>query len=309
MRLYRQVHGFLSGKPPGLVFGLAVAYILAVAALDWYTGATIVLSVFYLPAIAASAWYGNRLLAHASAVLAGASWMVGTRAWGLYGVDIAIWNAAIAIATFVVVAKLAADLKQTMAKIHEQATTDSLTGALNRRAFMDRLNAEIELQRRHGLPFSVAYCDLDDFKAVNDRFGHQVGDEVLRTFVDACRGRLRKTDIVGRVGGDEFALLLFGATEAASLDALKKLNADVLQKLQARGWPVTISIGVVAFPTSPANAEELICKTDEVMYRAKRGGKNAIESMTYRSADSPGVRPLRPTAERGTGTAQSLLRK
>ncbi|MBI2751827.1 MAG: GGDEF domain-containing protein [Burkholderiales bacterium] len=309
MLLYRQVHGILSGKPPGLVFALSVAYILAVATLDWYTGATIVLSVFYLPAIAIAAWYGNRLLAHASAVLAGVSWMVGTRAWEVRGVDIGLWNAAIAIATFMVIAKLIADLKQTMAKIHEQATTDSLTGALNRRGFMDRLNAEIELQRRHGLPFSVAYCDLDDFKEINDRFGHQVGDEVLRTFVDACRGRLRKTDVVGRVGGDEFALLLFGATEAASLDALKKLNADVLQKLQDRGWPVTISIGVVAFPTSPANAEELICKTDEVMYRAKRGGKNALGSMTYLAESSPGVRSLRPSAERDTSTLQSMRRK
>ena len=293
MRLYRQVHGFLSGKPPALVFGLSVAYILAVATLDWYTGPAIFLSLFYLPAIAISAWYGNRLLAHAAAVLAGVSWMVGTRAWEAYGIDVAIWNAAIAVATFMVVAKIIVDLNQTMARIHEQATTDSLTGALNRRAFMDRLNTEIELQRRHGLPFSVAYCDLDDFKEINDRFGHQVGDEVLRTFVDVCRGRLRKTDIVGRVGGDEFALLLFGATEAASLDALKKLRADVLQKLQDRGWPLTISVGVAAFAAAPANAEEVIGKADEVMYRAKRGGKNAIDSMTYRSADSPGARTLR----------------
>ncbi len=299
MRLYRQVHGFLEGKSPGLLFAISLAYIAAVAALDWYGGATFILSVFYLPAIAISAWYANRALGYACAVLAGASWTVGTRAWEVQGIEVASWNAAIAIGTFLVVAKLVADLKQTMARINEQAMTDSLTGALNRRAFMDRVGAEIEMQRRHHLPFSVAYCDLDDFKDVNDRFGHQVGDEVLRTFVDACRARLRKTDLVARVGGDEFALLLFGATEAAAVDALKKINEDVAQRFNDRRWPTTVSVGLVAFPSCPANAEELLCKTDEVMYRVKRGGKSAIESMTYGTGESPVARALRPVRERG----------
>jgi diguanylate cyclase (GGDEF)-like protein len=151
---------------------------------------------------------------------------------------------------------------------------DPLTGLANRRAILTLLSGMISGARRHGRPLSVAIVDLDHFKRVNDEFGHQAGDEVLLAAVAAMRRRLRQEDQVGRMGGEEFLVLLPDTGMAAArrvADALRR------QVAQAHGpVPVTASLGLATWDGEPA--EELLRRADEALYAAKRSGRNRVHA-------------------------------
>ena len=152
-------------------------------------------------------------------------------------------------------------------RVHELsflADHDPLTRLLNRRAFVDRLEAEVERAKRYGRGFSLVLCDLDGFKAVNDQRGHQAGDAALQGFARTIEVALRKTDSAFRIGGDEFALLL---AEASEHDA-RQVISRIRDKLE--GMPA--SFGVASCPEDAADAQTLFRLGDEALYRAKRSG-------------------------------------
>lgn len=161
------------------------------------------------------------------------------------------------------------------------ATTDSLTGLLNRRSLSERLDQEIYRAQRYGIPLSLILFDIDHFKRVNDGWGHAAGDQVLREIAQETQRLLRRTDLVGRYGGEEFVVLLpeTKVTEAVSL--ARRLNWQISQKVIAfkRGSPlvVTVSAGVAALAPDE-NGEKLIQRADQALYRAKEGGRNRVEA-------------------------------
>lgn len=157
------------------------------------------------------------------------------------------------------------------------AHTDALTGAANRRFFVDMVQREIERARRYAHVFCLAYVDLDNFKTVNDRWGHSSGDDLLRSVVQAMSSHLRATDLLARLGGDEFALLLPETGAEGALTTLRKMRDSVAETMTPRGWPVTLSVGVLTCRQVPATIDDLVRAADELMYRAKRSGKDAIE--------------------------------
>ena len=167
------------------------------------------------------------------------------------------------------------------AKLHHlvqrQATTDDLTGLVNRRRFIEALESEIVRANAFASPLSVVLGDLDHFKLVNDRFGHQAGDEVLRTFADLVRAHLRDVDVPGRIGGEEFAILLPG-TEAEGAVAVAdrvRLSLGALRPTPDGRDEVTASFGVaqLAFGES---GDELLRRADIALYRAKSEGRNTV---------------------------------
>jgi diguanylate cyclase (GGDEF)-like protein len=154
---------------------------------------------------------------------------------------------------------------------------DDLTGALNRRGFIQVLEDESKRARRYLHPLSVAYVDLDDFKLINDILGHKTGNLVLQAVARTMQSTLREVDSVARLGGDEFALLL-SETEAEGVRVvLEKLRTALINEMNAHDWQVTFSIGAVTFNDPLATAEEMIAKADELMYSVKLSGKNRFE--------------------------------
>jgi len=166
--------------------------------------------------------------------------------------------------------------QRTRRELERLATQDELTGALNARAFAERLAQELDRNRRYSRPLALLYVDLDDFKAVNDRHGHQTGDAVLRLVADATRRAVRQADIVGRLGGDEFAVLM-PETEGGVAEAAATRLASGIRTV-FRGTPsVTASIGLVStVNAATTGAEELLRRADQAMYEAKRGGKDRV---------------------------------
>lgn len=183
-------------------------------------------------------------------------------------------------------------LKEKEAALTWLATTDTLTGLANRRHFTALLEAEIQRWQRSGQPAALLMLDLDFFKRVNDTWGHAVGDEVLRHFATVLRGALRRIDVPGRVGGEEFAILLPDTSEEDALAAAERLRASVeASPAQTVGGsiPVTVSIGVTLFREGDSGHEAPMQRADEALYRAKQSGRNCV------AGDLPGS--LKPVAE------------
>jgi len=162
-------------------------------------------------------------------------------------------------------------------RVKQLAYLDGLTGIFNRRFFELRIMEEIERARRYGTGMAVIMADIDQFKRLNDEFGHLLGDEVLRQVSSLFHQQLRKIDVVCRYGGEEFAILLTQTTAQQALAI-----ADKLRKL-VEGWqfpgvprPITISAGVAAFPTDGRTRDEIIRAADNGLYAAKQGGRNRV---------------------------------
>jgi diguanylate cyclase (GGDEF)-like protein len=171
--------------------------------------------------------------------------------------------------------------------VQRQAITDELTELSNRRYFMEKLETELRRAERFDEPLALVFADLDDFKRVNDRHGHHVGDEVLRAFADVIRKRVRAIDLGARLGGEEFAVLLI-ETDLKGAEALAESLRVAVEALEVRvvGGPpvhVTASFGIAAYPQTH-DADELMTAADLALYRAKREGKNRV-SIGRREAD------------------------
>ncbi len=168
------------------------------------------------------------------------------------------------------------------------ASHDSLTGLLSRHAFFDRAANYVSLARRDQATFSVLIADLDHFKSINDRYGHPAGDAVLKLFADVVNSVARRSDIIGRIGGEEFAMLLPSTGEAEALEFSNRLHAAIdkaVLRHQDGFIEYTASIGVATSdPRSGEGIDGLLAQADRALYDAKRGGRN--RTAVYREDDS-----------------------
>jgi diguanylate cyclase (GGDEF)-like protein len=159
------------------------------------------------------------------------------------------------------------------------ANRDGLTGLFNRRHFDSLARAEWARSRRYARPLSIMIADIDHFKTVNDRFGHEAGDNVLKSVADVCRSTKRESDIVARIGGEEFAFLLPETNEAAALIAAERLLAQIQNCCPIIGpetLAVTVSIGIASAGPSMSSVATLLKHADDALYEAKHLGRNRV---------------------------------
>ena len=187
-----------------------------------------------------------------------------------------------AITHFVAVKDEISERKKLEEELRHLATIDPLTGLLNRRSFFALAEQEISRLRRHPGSLAVAMLDVDHFKTINDRYGHQAGDEVLRVLAEACGASLRDRDIMGRLGGEEFACILPDTSPEQALLAAERLRAAVLQRKipvgEGHEVAITISVGVASFHETDSSIDAVLHRADQALYRAKMDGRNCIRS-------------------------------
>jgi diguanylate cyclase (GGDEF)-like protein len=253
--------------------------------LDYLTGYELAFSLFYLLPISLLTWLTGKRLGVLMALSSALVWLLAdVFAGNAYSNPIIyFWNTLIRLGFFLIVVYLLAALRSALEHERELSRVDSLTGAVNFRFFSTLLQMEIDRTRRYQRPFTIAYIDIDNFKAINDQFGHTTGDRLLRTFVQYTQTSLRKTDIVARLGGDEFAILLPETGQAAAATFLSRIQQGLLDKMQNDHWPVTFSIGVLTCIEAPISIDEVIRLADDLMYSVKKDGKNAITYSTCAS--------------------------
>ena len=173
--------------------------------------------------------------------------------------------------------------------LDRQARSDPLTGVLNRRGLEERLRLAVASAKRGQRPLAVAMVDADYFKRVNDRFGHEVGDAVLRLLADTLRSRLRSSDAVARLGGEEFIAVLPDTDLAGAMALAESLRAAVEAHVDAVYGSITVSIGVAVETGNEVDGATLLRSADEALYRAKAGGRNRVCA-----APIPQIPPIPP---------------
>ncbi|HEY3784675.1 MAG TPA: diguanylate cyclase [Steroidobacteraceae bacterium] len=161
-----------------------------------------------------------------------------------------------------------------------RAQTDSLTGVLNRRSFVERLDAACSRAQARGLPISLLFIDLDHFKQINDSYGHAAGDACLTSIITPIQAELRQSDVIGRYGGEEFVVILSSADASAAYPIAERILARVAGvRVEGFGEPIslTCSIGVATSDTLGVWGETLIARADAAVYAAKRSGRNRVQ--------------------------------
>ena len=264
----------------------AIAFSLALLALlilgDYAIGRELSLAPLYLIPVMLITWKTSATTGVAASMLASGLWAAVTLHQDGTGLAAyVLWEAAIRLATTVLFVVLLSSLKSSLARASLLARKDSLTDLANRGSFYELVNQEMLRCKRYGGAISIAFIDLDKFKALNDRAGHDVGDEALRVVAQPLRSQLRSTDLPARLGGDEFAVMLPGMDARGASQATQILQSRLLSAMEHRGWPITFSIGLATFATALDSVDEMIKRADQLMYKMKREGKGGISEQVF----------------------------
>ncbi len=273
----------IEGKNKLFLLVTGFSFIGVVGVVDFLIGHEISFSVFYVIPISFVTWFTHRQFGLVAAFASAIAWLLADISAGhVYShALIPIWNTIIRFSFFVIITLLLSELRAAMQREGRMARTDYLTGAVNGRFFYELAQMEMDRIQRYHHQFTLAYIDLDNFKTVNDKFGHTVGDEVLRTVVNSFRENMRRTDVVARLGGDEFALLFPETNQNSARMVLAKIQECLSAEMRQHDWPITCSIGGLTCSVAPRTTDELMKMADALMYQVKRGGKNAVQYSMY----------------------------
>ena len=196
----------------------------------------------------------------------------------LAGWDETFQNFVLTFGTIATIGMLVSFLRERMERLvvvlSRAATTDALTGLLNRGAFSDRFEQEIERARRSDATVALLVGDIDHFKEINDRFGHAGGDRALEAVAEMLQRTKRRCDVAARLGGEEFALILPDAEGAEAVIAAERMRREVGERSAEVGLGVTISFGIATFPEHGLASEDVMLAADRALYEAKRLGRN-----------------------------------
>lgn len=258
---------------------LSVLFATLIAIPDELSHHEVSWSLFYLAPISIATWYTGRrrgfCLALYCSIVSLLPDIVSTSFDHAHQIAV-IWNALTHVVSYLFVVILLDLICQHVTLTQTQANTDILTGILNRRAFTEVLQHAVLMSRREGKPLTLAYVDVDNFKLVNDKFGHGEGDQVLQLIARSLVEFIRETDVVGRIGGDEFAIILPNTPAAEAETMLLRLHESAQTALQLRCPQAGLSIGAVSFIIPADNVVSVLATADSVMYEVKLQGKGRV---------------------------------
>ncbi len=276
--------GFWVGWRRWLLWSLCVSVILFLGLMHRETDAEFAFVSLTLLPVLVLAWIGGKWHGLAVALLAAVIWT---------GADLSSsqrfstpwipWiNAVLRIMTYGLIVVLANQVRTQFQKEHELAIHDTLTGLLNRRAFMATGTAEAKRAQRYNSHLAVLFVDLDNFKVLNDTRGHRAGDAALQATAQALLGATRGSDFVGRLGGDEFALVFPEIGFDPALTAAGKVY-DAINAALGEFAPVKASIGIAWFEVAQRPFPAMLDAADALMYSAKAAANNGVVSMRFQS--------------------------
>lgn len=276
--------GEVSGVPwhRWLAWLVSLLVLLALGLVRLATGAEFEFAFLGLLPVLLMAWVAGRTSGLIVAVLATATWVVGDMfSQRVYSASWIPWaNGITRFATYAIVVALVDQARSVLTHTEERSIKDPLTGLINRRALLEFGAREVDRSRRSGRPMAVVFIDLDNFKLLNDHFGHAHGDAALCTTSHALRAATRAGDVVARWGGDEFVLLLPDVDRVRATQASHRLSTALRSALQA--FPgVTASVGMAWFEAADRPFDVMLQSADAVMYVAKQSGKDAVRVMAF----------------------------
>ena len=262
------------------LIGLLAVVIISI--LDYLIVIDISLSILYLLPISLTSWYAQRWFSIFLVLMSTVGWFIAESAAKTnINVLLLLWNTGVRLIVFLTIAYLFSNLKIAYEKEKRLAQIDGLTGIFNQRFFLELLRMEYKRSLRFGHCLTLAYLDVDNFKHINDRFGHSTGDKLLKIIAKTIKKEIRETDIIARLGGDEFALLLPETNHEAGSSVLYRLQQNLMTAIKAYSPPVSFSIGAVTFLSLPNSINEMLDEADSLMYQVKKSGKNNIQHQIF----------------------------
>ncbi len=260
-----------------------ILLLLGLGIIDYFTGAELSISLFYLVPISLASWSLGIKPGQIAAILAAFMWQISNLAAGEHVSSpfVIVWNTVVRLGVFLIYSTLLSEFRIVLQHQTELSRTDPLTGILNRRTFYEAVSMELKKIDRYQRLFSVVFIDLDNFKSINDDFGHLTGDALLLRVAKCINSQLRGTDIAARLGGDEYAILMAETDEAAARKAISRIQTILIKEMASAKWPVTFSMGVLTCNSAPTSVQDTLHLADQLMYAAKRNGKNCIEYGSY----------------------------
>jgi diguanylate cyclase (GGDEF)-like protein len=262
---------------------LAFGCLAATGYLDYITGPEIICSLLYLIPVATLAWQAGKKPGIAIAAACAAVGLIADIASGAHNdrMAIAFWNNTMTLGFLLVAAILLSRLRQAVCTEEALSRNDMVTTAYNSKYFSEVLQAEIERAKRYKRHFTLLYINLDNFKKVNDAYGRKAGDAALWHFVVSISHALRKTDVIGRLGGDEFGCLLTETGYDAARSVITRLWADLEKEISVHKWPISFSMGAVTFTVAPEKSDDAIKMAEELMLYIKEHGKNGVRHLAF----------------------------
>ncbi|CDH45776.1 diguanylate cyclase [Candidatus Contendibacter odensensis] len=262
---------------------IAFLSVMGIGVVDCITGSQITFALFYLFPVVIAAWFSNKNTAIAISLFSAVTWLAVDYFLNRIYPNLLVysWNYLSRFILLIIIALLLRALKTLLLEKHDLSREDPVTKSLNFRAFHEIAEVEVSRAIRYGYALSLAYIDVDNFKAINDTRGHDAGNKLLCAVVDAIRENLRDSDIVARVGGDEFILLLPVTDQASAQIVIAKIQNHLMSVMDKNDWPVTFSFGVLTCIENIPAIDRIIAMADHLMYSVKKGSKNGAKFMTY----------------------------
>ncbi|MBU2614169.1 MAG: diguanylate cyclase [Elusimicrobia bacterium] len=265
--------------PKALITIGSISLVAIIGLIDYKTGEEINISVFYILPIFLVSWYVHRWASIAVAILgASAFFMADYILYHPYSMPyIPFFNSSGILVFFLITSYALSALRKAYFLEHELARTDHLTDIANGRYFVEIISKEIERMERYKHSLSLAYMDIDNFKNINDNYGHNMGDIVLSSIALAMKESIRPVDLVARMGGDEFAILFPETDQSVVKSIMSRVQIKINKTISENSWPISFSIGVVTCSSTKCTADLLFEKADAVMYSIKKTGKNLVK--------------------------------
>jgi diguanylate cyclase (GGDEF)-like protein len=259
-----------------IILVVGCTFIVLIGIIDRMTAQDASLYVLYALPIFFGAWYGGRSTGILLCLVSVIGWTMTDLSFTEWEAMLTIWNVGLRLSFFVGISVVISSLKSGLDREKMLASIDFLTELPNRRTFLVIANQERERAIRNKRPLTLAYIDLDDFKQINDRSGHDIGDLVLKEVGKILKSNIRGSDSVARIGGDEFVILFPDTGYESAQAVLQKIEDRMKERMLEKQWDITVSIGAATYGNWYPSVQQMVLKTDRLMYAAKASGKNRI---------------------------------
>ena len=281
----KTIFSILENRTPKTITSLSFVFIAILGAAQCIVGETVNIAPLYLFPPLLSSWYGSKTTGLLSALLSALVFVSIEAAFSR--VSLAFYELLLLSAPYLIAYLLLAVLILNFRNVHRievlAADTDNLTGVHSARSFYAELANEMLRSKRYDHVFSLAYIDIDNFKNINDSLGHTSGDRLLQEVADCLISSLRATDVIARLGGDEYACLLPETDQEEAKSAFLKAADLLTKRMKKHKWDVSFSMGVVTFENLPEDIKEAIDITDTLMYSVKNADKDNVAYQVYRA--------------------------
>lgn len=263
-------------------YTVLILSVLAIAVIDYSIRVDLSLSICYLVPIIIATRYINRNLGIFLAIASTVGWYIAEDiAKKDLNAFLLCWNTFVRFTVFLTVVYLLDALRNSYEREKKLAQIDGLTQVYNRRYFLIILSIESKRAVRYGRCLTLAYFDIDNFKTINDRHGHNQGDRLLILVAHTVQDNTRQTDLVARLGGDEFALLLPETDYQAGQVVLSRVHHKLGEIALESGFDVGFSMGAITFREMPDLIELILDRVDKLMYKVKTSGKNRLNHQLW----------------------------